>query len=189
MGRKGREKMGKIAKVQEVTLSQLVPYANNAKMHGPAQIEKLKASIEEFGFLTPCLIDADFNLIAGHGRVMAAKELGMESVPCVFVEGLTEAQRRAYILADNRLGELGTWDMELVVSELGGLLDEDFDIDLTGFELPSEKADFDGADYGETNFNYQSQYGVIVTCASEQEQEEVYNRLSSEGYACKVVCV
>ena len=130
--------MGKIAKVQEVTLSKLKPYENNAKIHGAGQIEKLKASIEEFGFLTPCLIDEEYNLIAGHGRVMAANELGMETVPCVFVEGLTEAQRRAYILADNRLGELGEWDMDLVFSELEELKDMDFDIELTGFELPDE---------------------------------------------------
>ncbi len=99
--------MAKIAKVQEVTTTKLVPYEKNAKIHGQGQIEKLKASIQEFGFLTPCLIDKDFNIIAGHGRVMAAKELGIEKVPCVFIEGLTEAQRKAYILADNKLGELG----------------------------------------------------------------------------------
>ena len=130
--------MGKIAKVQEVTLSKLRPYEKNAKIHGSGQIEKLKASIKEFGFLTPCLIDGDYNIIAGHGRVMAAQELGMDSVPCVFIEGLTEAQRRAYILADNRLGELGEWDMELVISELEDLQAMDFDIELTGFELPDE---------------------------------------------------
>lgn len=127
--------MAKIADVQEVSLSKLVPYAKNAKIHGEAQIEKLKDSIREFGFLTPCLIDGDFNLIAGHGRVMAAKELGMETVPCVFIDGLTDEQRRAYILADNRLGELGEWNMALVTDELTALADEDFDITLTGFEL------------------------------------------------------
>ena len=128
--------MGKIANVQEVTLSKLRPYEKNAKIHGSGQIEKLKASIEEFGFLTPCLIDEDYNIIAGHGRVMAAQELGMESVPCVFIEGLTDAQRRAYILADNRLGELGEWDMELVNVELEDLVDLGFDIELTGFDIP-----------------------------------------------------
>ena len=133
--------MGKIAKVQEVTLSKLKPYENNAKIHGAGQIEKLKASIEEFGFLTPCLIDEDYNLIAGHGRVMAAKDLGMESVPCVFIEGLTEAQRRAYILADNRLGELGEWDMDMVASELQWLSENDVDIDLTGFTIEDQYLD------------------------------------------------
>ena len=130
--------MAKTAKMQEVSLSKLVPYERNAKIHGNFQIQKLKASIEEFGFLTPCLIDRDFNIIAGHGRVMAAKELGMTKVPCVFVEGLTDEQRRAYILADNRLGDLGEWDMEMVTSELVSLKDADFDVTLTGFDMSIE---------------------------------------------------
>lgn len=154
--------MGKIAKVQEVTLNELKPYEKNAKIHGAGQIEKLKASIEEFGFLTPCLIDEDYNLIAGHGRVMAAKELGMESVPCVFVEGLTEAQRRAYILADNRLGELGEWDMDLVLSELEELKDMDFNIELTGFDLPDDDvvADEDPDNEFSDIEKLESHYGV-----------------------------
>lgn len=130
--------MAKIADVQEVSLEKLRPYERNAKKHGAGQIEKLKASIMEFGFLTPCLIDSDYNLIAGHGRVMAAKELGIETVSCVFIEGLTEEQRRAYILADNRLGELGEWDMELVFDELAELDDLGFDVELTGFDMPEE---------------------------------------------------
>ena len=130
--------MAKIADVQEVSLEKLRPYERNAKKHGAGQIEKLKASIIEFGFLTPCLIDNNYNIIAGHGRVMAAKELGIGSVPCVFIEGLSEEQRRAYVLADNRLGELGEWDMELVFDELKELDDLGFDIELTGFEMPEE---------------------------------------------------
>lgn len=130
--------MAKIDKVQEVAVGLLKPYERNAKKHGRDQIEKLKASIREFGFLTPCLIDQEYNLIAGHGRVEAAKEIGMERVPCVFIEGLTEAQRRAYILADNRLGELGEWDMDIVTDELFTLDALDFDITVTGFDLPEE---------------------------------------------------
>lgn len=128
--------MAKIARVQEVAVSKLRPYRQNAKRHGEEQIEKLKDSIHEFGFLTPCLIDSEYNLIAGHGRVEAAKALGLSTVPCVFIDGLTEAQRRAYILADNRLGELGEWDMATVNVELHGLDAMDFDVDLTGFDLP-----------------------------------------------------
>ena len=131
--------MAKIANLQEVAVDKLVPYERNAKIHGAEQIEKLKASIQEFGFLTPCLIDKDFNLIAGHGRVMAAKELGMKTVPCVFVDHLTKAERRAYILADNRLSELGEWDMNLVLEEIEVLDDVGFDVTLTGFDMP----DFD----------------------------------------------
>lgn len=127
--------MAKIDRVQEVSLELLVPYANNAKKHNDEQVEKIAESIKEFGFLSPCLIDNDYNIIAGHGRVMSAKKLGMKTVPCVFVEGLSEAQRRAYILADNKLTEMGGWDVGRVQFELAELNDMDFDVSLTGFEL------------------------------------------------------
>ena len=130
--------MGKIAEVQEVTLTDLIPYANNAKIHSEDQIIKIASSIREFGFLNPVLIDKEKNIIAGHGRVEAAKKLELETVPCVYIEGLTEAQRKAYILADNRLGELAEWDMDLVNIELESLRDMDFDIELTGFEMPED---------------------------------------------------
>ena len=128
--------MAKITDVQEVAVSKLKPYERNAKIHGAEQIEKLKASINEFGFVSPCLIDRDFNIIAGHGRVMAAKELGIKKIPCVFVEGLTEEQRRAYILVDNRLTELGSWDYQLQDLEL-----DDIAIDMSVFGF--DKVDFD----------------------------------------------
>lgn len=134
--------MAKTTEMVEVAVSKLVPYEKNAKQHGEEQIERLKNSIQEFGFVSPCIIDRDYNLIAGHGRLEAAKQLGIEKVPCVFVEGLTDEQRRAYIIADNRLGELGEWNMDLVAEELRSLADAGFDIDLTGFE-DYELADFD----------------------------------------------
>lgn len=145
--------MGSIEKIEEIDVQKLIPYANNAKIHGKQQLEKLKSSIEEFGFLTPCLIDNDFNIIAGHGRVMAAKSLKLEKVPCVFIEGLTEQQRRAYILADNRLGELGEWNMDLVCSELEVLKDENFDIELTGFDLDQDEIniEIDDDNYSESD--------------------------------------
>lgn len=128
--------MGKIAKVQEVPVEKLIPYVNNAKIHSEDQVTKIASSIREFGFLSPVLIDAQFNIIAGHGRVMAAKKLQLESVPCVFIEGLSEAQRKAYILADNKLGELAEWDMELVVGEFEELRNMNFDLTVTGFNFP-----------------------------------------------------
>lgn len=130
--------MGSLKDLKEVKLETLRPYANNAKMHGEIQLEALKKSIQEFGFINPVLIDKNNNIIAGHGRVMAAKELGLETVPAVYIEGLTEAQRRAYIIADNRLGELGTWDLDILHGELQALSEMDFDIDLTGFSLDLE---------------------------------------------------
>lgn len=147
--------MAKSVNLQEVAIDLLRPYERNAKKHPQDQVDKIIASIQEFGFVTPCIIDSDYNLIAGHGRVQAAKEMGLETVPCVFVEGLTEAQRKAYILADNRLGELGEWDMDLVSGELQTLKDLGFDIDLTGFDIDDiiieedMGADFTEADFGE----------------------------------------
>ena len=130
--------MAKIADVQEVSRTLLIPYERNAKIHSEEQVEKIANSIKEFGFVSPCLIDRDYNIIAGHGRVMAAELLGLEKIPCVFIEGLSEEQRRAYILADNRLTELGDWDMEIVDLELNELNDLNFDISVTGFELEFE---------------------------------------------------
>lgn len=135
--------MGKIADVQQVSIEKLIPYANNAKIHGDDQITRIASSIREFGFLNPVLIDRDFNIIAGHGRVLASKKLGLTEIPCLFVEGLTEAQRKAYVLADNKLGELAEWDMELVNLELEALEDMDFDISLTGFDLFEDEEEQD----------------------------------------------
>ena len=133
--------MAEVKQVKTVVIDKLIPYVNNAKKHTDDQVTRIASSIREFGFVNPVLVDKDFNIIAGHGRVMAAQKLGWTEVPCLFVEGLTEAQRKAYILADNRLGELAEWDMELVTSELELLQELDFDIDLTGFELPEPESE------------------------------------------------
>ena len=116
-------------------IKDIKPYKNNSKIHSKAQISKLQKSIKEFGFISPVLIDKDYNLIAGHGRIEAAKNNGMTEVPCVFVEGLTEAQRKAYILADNRLSEFGEWDETLVNMELDELSEMDLDFDISDFEF------------------------------------------------------
>ena len=122
-----------------VPVDDLVPYANNAKIHSPEQISQIRGSLREFGFVTPVLIDFDNNIIAGHGRVMAARAEGMEQVPCVMVSNLTEAQRKAYILADNRLAEVAQWDLKTLEVELEGLKDLNFDTGLIGFELEDLK--------------------------------------------------
>lgn len=178
--------MAKIAEVQEVSRGLLKPYERNAKIHSEEQVKKIADSIKEFGFVNPVLIDRDYNIIAGHGRVMAAESLGLDTVPCLYVEGLTDEQRRAYILADNRLGELGEWDMELVNVELMELQNTDFDIELTGFTLNTDGGGEVGVD-SEPSFNYKEQYGVIVMCADEADQEAIYTALTGQGYECKVV--
>ena len=150
--------MGKATEYTRVEVDKLIPYVNNAKQHSDSQVTKIASSIREFGFLNPVLIDADYNVIAGHGRILAAKKLGLSEVPCLFVEGLSDAQRKAYILADNRLSELGEWDMELVMGELAELDELGFDTELTGFEFPEdddepeEPSDFDDIEKLETHY-------------------------------------
>lgn len=118
-----------------IRIDELVPYANNAKIHGPEQIEQLRRSLREFGFVSPVLIDEDKNLIAGHGRVEAARAEGMTEVPYVTVSELSEAQRRAYIIADNRLSETGEWDAARLKFEMEELNSLSFDTSLTGFTM------------------------------------------------------
>lgn len=119
---------------QLVSISKLVPYVNNARTHSPEQINKLRASLREFGFINPVIIDREFGIIAGHGRVMAAREESIAEVPCVFVDHLTEAQKKAYILADNRMAMDAGWDEELLRVEIEALQGADFDVGLTGFD-------------------------------------------------------
>lgn len=127
--------MGKTTtEMQLVPVSKLIPYVNNARTHSAEQILKLRASLREFGFINPVIIDREFNVIAGHGRILAAKEEGILEVPCVFVDYLTEAQKKAYIIADNRMAMDAGWDEELLRIEIESLQGEDFDIGLTGFD-------------------------------------------------------
>ena len=120
-----------------VSIDDLVPYAGNARTHSPEQIELLRRSLREFGFVAPVLIDFDNNIIAGHGRVEAARLEGMAEVPCVLVSNLSDAQRRAYILADNRLAELSGWDEGALRLEMEQLAALRFDTTLIGFDMPA----------------------------------------------------
>ncbi len=127
--------MGKTTtEMQLVPIAKLVPYVNNARTHSPEQITKLRSSLREFGFINPVIIDRDYGVIAGHGRILAAKEEGITEVPCVFVDYLTEAQKKAYIIADNRFAQDAGWDEELLRIEIESLQGADFDVSLTGFE-------------------------------------------------------
>ena len=117
-----------------VPIGTLIPYINNARTHSPEQIMKLRSSLREFGFINPVIIDRDYGVIAGHGRILAAKEEGITEVPCVFADHLTEAQKKAYILADNRMAMDAGWDEELLRVEIEALQAEAFDVSLTGFD-------------------------------------------------------
>jgi DNA modification methylase len=133
---------------EKVNIDKLIPYARNARTHSKEQVLQLRASLREFGFVNPVIVDKELNIIAGHGRIMAAKEEGITEVPCVFVEHLTDAQKRAYILADNRLAMNAGWDADMLSVELSELQGADFDLALLGFddkELEKLLADDDTA--------------------------------------------
>ena len=131
--------------MQLISIDKLVPYVNNARTHSAEQIIKLRSSLREFGFVNPIIIDREFNVIAGHGRLMAAKEEGIEEVPCVFVDYLTDAQKKAYILADNRMAMDAGWDEELLKIEMEELQNLGYDLEFTGFD-EKELADLFGVD-------------------------------------------
>ena len=117
-----------------VPTDKLIPYVNNARTHSAEQVNKLRASLREFGFINPVIVDKDLNVIAGYGRILAAKEEKIPEIPCVYVDYLTEAQKKAYILADNRMAMDAGWDEELLRVEIEALQAEAFDVSLTGFD-------------------------------------------------------
>ena len=171
-------------KIEYLPIEELRPYANNAKEHPAEQIEQIKKSIKEFGFDDPIGIWKD-EIVEGHGRLIAALELGMDTVPVVRLDHLTDEQRRAYALVHNQTTMNSGWEEDLLQIEL-----EDIGIDMSEFGFDIMEQDDDGDDQTPsdgTGFNYKEQYGVIVMCADEAEQEQVYNRLIGEGYECKVV--
>lgn len=120
-------------KVEQWAISKLTPYARNSRTHSDAQVAQLAASIREWGWTTPILVSPDGGVIAGHGRLLAARQLGMVNVPVIVAEGWSEAKTRAYVLADNQLALQAGWDNELLALELGELGELGFDLDLTGF--------------------------------------------------------
>lgn len=165
----------------------LVPYANNARTHSPTQIDKIAASIREFGFTNPVLIRADRGIIAGHGRVIAAFQLGLAEVPVIELAHLTPAQARAYILADNRLALDAGWDDDLVRFELTGLRDAEFDLSLTGFS-DAEIAKLLGSPAelsGKAALGDGLQYQVVVDCENEADQAEVLRKIKEDGRSCR----
>ena len=170
----------------------LVPYARNARKHSPEQVAQIAASIREFGFMAPVLVDGQGTIIAGHGRVLAARKLKLKQIPVIVHAHLTDAQRRAYIIADNQIALNSTWDDELLKVELADIHNEGLDLGLLGFDaeqlgkimdldLPAEPAE------EAPESSYSEQYGVIVVCKDAGHQEAVYNELQAAGHECKVV--
>lgn len=173
--------------IEKISIDKLIPYANNARTHSDEQVAQIAASIREFGFNNPVLIAEDDTIIAGHGRVMAARKLNLSEVPCLRLSHLTETQRKAYILADNKLALNAAWDVDLLKLEIQDLTTEKFAVELTGFDLQELAKILDNQEDLELNEEkYSEVFNVIVECSDENEQEKIFNRLDSEGYKCRV---
>lgn len=173
-------------KVERRLVADLVPYARNARTHSEDQVKALAASIKEWGWTTPVLLDEAGGIIAGHGRVLAAKKLKLVDVPCMTAVGWTEAQRKAYVIADNKLALGSDWDETILKTEFGDLKALEFDLALTGFsegelgqllEMPAEQ---------DVSAQLQDiKFQVIVTCDDEDHQAEILERLEAEGLKCR----
>lgn len=165
-------------------VSELVPYENNPRKNDDA-VQYVANSIKEFGFRNPIIIGKDNVIAAGHTRLKAAISLGMTEVPCIMADDLTEEQINAFRLADNKVSEFAEWDDGKLLLELDEL---DFDMSAFGFDLGEvDMPDEDENPGSPPGFNYIEQYGVIVMCKDEAEQEQIYNRLIGEGFNCRVV--
>lgn len=166
----------------------LKSYSNNSRIHSENQINQIAGSIKEFGFTNPCLIDSENNLIAGHGRLEAAKKLKLSEVPCIVIDDLTKAQKVALIIADNKIALNSNWDFELLKIEIDFLTEENFNLDLTGFDSEEIEGIFDNTEQNEfieqKNISCEK-LQIIVDCISEKEQQNLLSRLTKDGYKCK----
>lgn len=174
-------------KIVKRKLSKLVPYERNSRVHPDTQIEQLKNSILEWGWTVPVLIDENDNLIAGHGRIFAAELIGMKDVPCIVAEGWTDEQKRAYVIADNKLAEGGSWDNDILYAELNELLDGDFNIELLAVDFGTGDETF--APSVEPTFNGKNVTGGDVEKASTSQGGHIASLSKDKSaQATEVIC-
>ena len=172
-------------KIEQFKVDELIPYVNNSRTHTDQQIAQIASSIKEFGWTNPILVDGDKGIIAGHGRLLAARKLQMDKVPVIQLAHLTENQKKALIIADNKLALNAGWDIEVLKIELSEL--SAMEIELTGFSAGELKGlfdeDEDNEKSGEMDLNVG--YEIIVECISEYEQRTLLERLTEQGFKCK----
>jgi hypothetical protein len=192
---------------KKVNTKDLIPYARNSRTHSDEQVNQIVSSIKEFGFLNPVIVDGDNGIIAGHGRVMAAQKLGLEVLPVVEAAHLTETQKRAYIIADNKLASNAGWDDEMLRIEFDELQQEGFDLELTGFSLDEvdqlsfdddcetempELADGDKEPYQQKTFTlHDEQAGIVddaITIARANPMSDTGINENSNGNAISFIC-
>lgn len=174
-------------KVERWPIDKLIPSARNSRTHSAEQVAQLAASMVEWGWTNPVLVDEAGTIIAGHGRVLAAQKLGWAEAPVMIAEGWTDAQKRAYMIADNRLALNAGWDVQILAVELDELRDAEFNIGLLGFER-AELNDLIGTpNTPPPPPELTPQFALIVQCADEKTQLSLIQRLESEGFTCRAL--
>lgn len=162
-------------------IDDLIPYVNNTRTHSEEQVNQIASSIKEFGFTNPVLIDEQGGLIAGHGRVMGAKKLGLKEVPTITLNNLTEAQKKAYIIADNKIALNAGWDEDLLQLELIALDELEFDYSNLGFDFEFEDNDWEtDITIPEKNSNEEQseKFEIIIKCEDEDKKQLIEDKLS-----------
>ena len=191
--------MGKDYQYTKINIDEIKPYERNARIHSSKQIEQIMKAIKAFGFTNPLLIDDENNLIAGHGRLEAVKQLNIidfkdkpiKELPAIIITGLSEADKKALIIADNKIAENASWDYELLQAEFQELEAINYDLDLMGFDNLDEilGADIDveqeTKEIKEIEIN--QKYELLIKCKDEKELEKAYNENIEKGYECKVL--
>lgn len=171
-----------------IPINDLKEYKNNSRTHSEEQITQIVNSIKEFGFTNPILIDNKNLIIAGHGRLLAAKKLDLKEVPTIVLNNLSEEQKKAYIIADNQLAMNAGWDFEMLKNEIMTIAD-DIDLNLLGFNEQELANIIDGLELIEPELQeqeYKEVFNVIINCEDENHQEKTYNELQEKGYECQV---
>ena len=178
-------------KITYKPVADLIPYARNSRTHSDAQVAQIAASIKEFGWTNPVLLDGDNGIIAGHGRVMAAQKLGETQVPTIELGHLNPNQKRAYIIADNKLALNAGWDEQMLALEIQDLKDVGYDLELLGFdlnELHSIDDNDDEKDEKEINSPIDENRNLLmIECKGERELEVLFEEMQQRGFECKIL--
>ena len=183
--------MSNFPEYKTVATDSLLPYIRNSRTHSAEQVAQIAASIKEFGFLNPIIIDGENSIIAGHGRVMAAQKLGIRELPCIEASHLSDTQRRAYIIADNQLALNADWDLSKLQIEIEDLQESNFDIDLLGFD-DEFLSDLIGDEQNLANddivaINDEQKNILMIEFDSEWQLQEAYGIYSGKGLKCKIL--
>lgn len=176
-------------RIEYKSIDDLTLYAQNSRTHSEPQIAQLAESIKEFGWTNPILLDGENGIIAGHGRVLAAQLLGEISVPTIELKHLTELQKKAYIIADNKLALNAGWDNEMLSFEISGLKDAGYDFELTGFSINEIKA-LNSINKIDDDFKEpidESRNLLMIECVGERELEKLYEEMQERGFKCKIL--